>query len=50
MHHPEAAKAFWQSAWFWGAIGGAVFAGGAVYFATRDNTGSTIHLDVQVPH
>jgi hypothetical protein len=48
-HRPEN-KAFWQSAWFWGAVGGAVFAGGAIYFATRDNTGSTIHLEVQVPH
>jgi hypothetical protein len=43
-------KAFYQSGWFWGAVGAAVFAGGALFFATRDSSGQTIHLDVQVPH
>ncbi len=43
-------KSFYQSGWFWGAVGAAVFAGGALFFATRDSSGQTIHLDVQVPH
>lgn len=47
---PEAAKrAFYASPWFWGAVGAAVFAGGGLYLATRDNSPSTIHLQVQVP-
>lgn len=46
---PPASKKFYESAWFWGAIGAAVFAGGAVYFATRDNTTGTIHLQVKPP-
>jgi hypothetical protein len=47
---PEGEKRpFYTSPWFWGAIGAAVFAGGAVYLATRDNAPSTIHLQVQVP-
>ena len=40
---------FYQSPWFWGAIGAAAFGAAAVYFATRDNSPSTIHLQVQVP-
>lgn len=47
---PPKQKAFYESGWFWGALGAAAFAGGAVYFATRDNGASTIHLDMQVPH
>jgi hypothetical protein len=47
--HP-APRAFWQNGWFWGALGAAAFAGGAAYFITRDNTASTIHLEMQVPH
>jgi hypothetical protein len=43
-------KSFYQSGWFWGAVGAAVFAGGALFFATRDSSAQTIHLDVQVPH
>jgi hypothetical protein len=43
-------KAFYESGWFWGALGAAAFAAGAVYFATRDNSASTIHLEMQVPH
>jgi hypothetical protein len=46
---PPRSTPFYESAWFWGAIGAAAFAGGAVYFATRDNTPSTIHLQMQVP-
>jgi len=47
---PAKPKAFYESGWFWGAIGAAAFAGGAVFFATRDNTPSTIHLQMNVPH
>jgi len=47
---PPKPKAFYESGWFWGALGAAAFAGGAIYFATRDNGASTIHLDMQVPH
>ena len=41
---------FYESVWFWGALGAAALAGGAAYFATRDSGPSTIHLEVQVPH
>ncbi len=47
---PPKSKAFYESGWFWGALGAAAFAGGAVFFATRDNGASSIHLDMQVPH
>ena len=47
---PPRGKAFYESGWFWGALGAAAFAGGAIFFATRDNGESTIHLQVQVPH
>lgn len=47
---PPKKRAFYESGWFWGAIGAAAFAGGAVYFATRDNGPAPIHLEVQVPH
>jgi hypothetical protein len=47
---PPKKKAFYESGWFWGALGAAAFAGGAVFFATRDNGASTIHLQMQVPH
>lgn len=46
---PEPPKKFYESAWFWGAIGAALFAGGAVWFATRDNDPNAIHLQMQVP-
>lgn len=46
---PPAGKKFYESGWFWGAIGAAVFAGGALYFATRDNQSGTIHLQMQAP-
>jgi hypothetical protein len=44
-------RPFYKSPWFWGAIGAAVFAGGAIYFATRDNSDSSgpIHLTMKVP-
>jgi hypothetical protein len=47
---PTKKRAFYESGWFWGAIGAAAFAGGAVYFATRDNGPTPIHLEMQVPH
>jgi hypothetical protein len=47
---PPKPKAFYESGWFWGALGAAAFAGGALYFATRDNSATSIHLDMQVPH
>ncbi|HEX8795020.1 MAG TPA: hypothetical protein VF765_28935 [Polyangiaceae bacterium] len=43
-------RAFYESGWFWGALGAAAFAAGAVYFATRDNGPVPIHLEMQVPH
>jgi hypothetical protein len=46
---PTESHPFYVSPWFWGAVGAAVFGGVAVYFATRDNTTSTIHLEMQVP-
>jgi hypothetical protein len=48
--NPPKRKAFYESGWFWGALGAAAFAGGAAFFATRDNGASTIHLQMQVPH
>jgi hypothetical protein len=47
---PEPRHAFYQSGWFWGALGAAALAGGAVFLATRDNGPSTIHLQMEVPH
>jgi hypothetical protein len=41
---------FYESGWFWGAIGLAALAGGAVFFATRDSSTPTIHLEAQVQH
>jgi hypothetical protein len=50
LTEPPKKRAFYESGWFWGAIGAAAFAGGAVYFATRDNGPVPIHLEMQVPH
>jgi hypothetical protein len=51
VEKPAAApRPFYESVWFWGAIGAAALAGGAAYLATRDSSPSTIHLEVQVPH
>jgi hypothetical protein len=47
---PAPPQPFYRSVWFWGALGAAALAGGAAYFATRDSSPSTIHLEVQVPH
>lgn len=45
----EPSRPFYTSPWFWGAIGAAAFGATAVYFATRDNSDGTIHLQMQVP-
>jgi hypothetical protein len=45
-HHRQ----FYESGWFWGALGAAAFAGGAVFLATRDSSASAIHLHLEVPH
>ncbi|MBL8606739.1 MAG: hypothetical protein JNL38_05440 [Myxococcales bacterium] len=45
----ERARPFYVSPWFWGAIGAAAFAGGAVYFATRDSDSGQIRLQMRVP-
>jgi hypothetical protein len=47
---PPRRKAFYETGWFWGALGAAAFAGGAIFLATRDNGAQTIHLQLQVPH
>ncbi len=47
---PAPGKPFYESGWFWGALGAAAVLGGAAYLATRDSSPSTIHLEVQVPH
>jgi hypothetical protein len=41
-------RPFYESAWFWGALGAAVLVGGGVYLATRDTSPSAIHLELQV--
>jgi hypothetical protein len=42
-------RAFYESPWFWGALGAALLVGGGVYLATQaDTSPSTIHLDLQV--
>jgi hypothetical protein len=46
---PPASQPFYMKGWFWGAVGAAAFAGGAIFFATRDNGPSSIHLTMQVP-
>ncbi len=45
-HHTQ----FYESGWFWGALGAAAFAGAAIFLATRDSSPSMIHLQIEVPH
>lgn len=45
----QPAKPFYASAWFWGAIGGAVLIGGAFFIASRDTGEDPIHLQMRVP-
>ena len=46
----SSSRPFYESTWFWGAIGAAALTGGVVYFATRDSSPKAIHLEVEVPH
>jgi hypothetical protein len=45
----DESRPFYASPWFWGALGGAAFLGGAIYFASRDSSPGSIHLQVTVP-
>jgi hypothetical protein len=47
---PARRREFYESGWFWGALGAAAFVGTVIFFATRDNGASAIHLHVEVPH
>jgi hypothetical protein len=40
---------FYASGWFWGAIGGAALLATAFYFASRDTSSDSIHLQMRVP-
>ncbi|WP_394835276.1 hypothetical protein LVJ94_53145 [Pendulispora rubella] len=42
-------RPFYASPWFWGAIGVAALGGVGIFFATRDGSNDTIHLQMQVP-
>ncbi|HSQ68371.1 MAG TPA: hypothetical protein VLM85_34415 [Polyangiaceae bacterium] len=42
-------KSFWQSPWFWVAIGAAALIGGGVLVATSVQTTDTIHLQLRMP-
>jgi hypothetical protein len=46
---PSESKPFYESPWFWLAIGTAVLVGGGVLIATNLQTSDTIHLKVQLP-
>ena len=43
-------REFYESGWFWGALGAAAFVGAVVFFATRDSSAPALHLHVEVPH
>lgn len=42
-------KQFYQSPWFWVSIGAAALLGAGIFLATRDYSGDTIHLRMEVP-
>jgi len=42
-------KPFYTSGWFWGSLGGAALIGLGIFLATRDYSGDTIHLRMEVP-
>jgi len=48
---PESGKSspFYASGWFWGAVGGAALLATVFYFASRDTSSDTIHLQMTVP-
>ncbi len=45
----EKSKAFYESPWFWVAIGTALLIGGGVLIATNIQTSDTIHMQVRLP-
>ena len=45
----EKSKAFYESPWFWVAIGGALLIGGGVLIATNIQTSDTLHMQVKLP-
>jgi hypothetical protein len=47
--HDEKSKAFYESPWFWAAIGAVLLIGGGVLIATNVQTGDTIHLQLKLP-
>jgi hypothetical protein len=46
---PTKSKAFYESPWFWGAIGAVLLIGGGVLIATQVQTSDTIHLQLHMP-
>ncbi|CAN5393947.1 hypothetical protein BH09MYX1_BH09MYX1_63110 [soil metagenome] len=42
-------KWFYESPWFWIAVGGAALLGGGIFLGTRDWSGDNVHLRMQVP-
>lgn len=42
-------KPFYESPWFWVSLGTAALIGGGIFLATRDYSGDTIHLRMEVP-
>ena len=45
----EKSKSFYESPWFWVAIGAALLIGGGVLIATSIQTSDTIHMQVHLP-
>ena len=45
----EKSKSFYESPWFWAAIGAALLIGGGVLIATSVQTSDTIHMQVKLP-
>jgi hypothetical protein len=45
----DKSKSFYESPWFWVALGGAALLGGAVILATHDWSGDMVHMRMQVP-
>jgi len=48
---PEGGKSspFYASGWFWGAVGGAALLATVFFFASRDTSSDTVHLQLTVP-
>ena len=45
----EKSSHFYTSGWFWGSLGAAALLGAAFYFASRDTSSDTIHLQIRSP-